>query len=382
VVWTIGILCYLSLLCHSFTCRTSRAGQSSRGGPLFLSYSPNDRAFRDWSQNSRIDVRNLLTQRAIQSFMFLCEECRDPHSGKWIEEFLGTPNLLAYHGTGAGFVTGLDWDRPFLEMLEQPKDVMIVSAKRRGRGHGGWSKNNPYLKDRYVEFEISIEPISLADRILTVREQIANEWVADLEILGRANQQILESYFQLSKDDQQRQTQGGYASPEIAFERTAVNALNNQTVFGATGSPFRKGSFDLLYNLCTQASIHRLLHTLREKGDETNLNWLLEFYADRLPDFFDGDLPYGRADDFIEEMLLSSPSIKHGEDGKVALTDPFGVSEQIIEIRNEIVSEWIVAMEQVPVAHQNGVRGKILSKQMSAWNSSPGNSPDASAGFQ
>ncbi len=87
-------------------------------------------------------------------------------------------------------------------------------------------------------------------------------------------------------------------------------------------------------------------------------------------------------DDFIEEMLLSSPSIKHGDDGKVTLTDPFGVSEQIIEIRNDIVSEWIVAMEQVPVAHQNGVRGKILSKQMSAWNSSPVNSPDVSTGFQ
>lgn len=226
--------------------------------------------------------------------MFLCEECRDPHSGKWIEDFLGTKNLLEYHGTGASFVTGLDWDRPFLEMLEQPKDVMIVSAKRRGRGHGGWSKNNPYLKDRYVEFEISIEPISLADRILTVREQIANEWVTDLEILGRANQQILESYFQLAKDDRQRLNQDTVPQ-EVAFERTAINALNNHTVFGATGSPFRKGSFDLLYNLCTQASIHRLLHLLRERGDETNLNWLLEFYVDRLPDYFDGDVPYGRA---------------------------------------------------------------------------------------
>jgi len=314
--------------------------------------------------------------------MFLCEECRDPHSGKWIEDFLGTKNLLEYHGTGASFVTGLDWDRPFLEMLEQPKDVMIISAKRRGRGHGGWSKNNPYLKDRYVEFEISIEPISLADRILTVREQIANEWVTDLEILGRANQQILESYFQLAKDDRQRLNQDRSAPQEIAFERTATNALNNYTVFGATGSPFRKGSFDLLYNLCTQASIHRLLHLLRERGDETNLNWLLEFYVDRLADYFDGDVPYGRADDFIEKMLLSSPSIKHGTDSKVTLTDPYGIAEQIIEIRNDIVSEWIVAMEQVPVAHQNGVRGTILNKQMSAWKAPPGNSQDTSGGFQ
>ena len=87
-------------------------------------------------------------------------------------------------------------------------------------------------------------------------------------------------------------------------------------------------------------------------------------------------------DDFIEKMLLSSPSIKHGTDGKVALTDPYGIAEQIIEIRNDILSEWMVAMEQVPVAHQNGVRGIILNKQMSAWKAPPGNSQDASGGFQ
>lgn len=394
MVSTIGILCYLSLLCQSFTCelmrttpciRAGRADQSSRGGSLFYSVSVNDKAFRDWSTNPRIDVRNLLTQRAIQSFMFLCEECRDPHSGKWIEEFLGTPNLLNYHGTGAGFVTGLDWDRPFLEMLEQPKDVMIVSAKRRGRGHGGWSKNNPYLKDRYVEFEISIDPTSLTDRILTVREQIASEWVTDLEILGKANQQILDSYFQLAKDDRRKENKDSSTTQAIAFERTAINALNNHTVFGATGSPFRKGSFDLLYNLCTQASIHRLLHLFRERGDETKLDWLLDFYVDRLQDYFDGDLPYGRADDFIEEMLLSSPLIIHRDDGRVTLTDPFGISEQIIEIRNDIVSEWIVAMQQVPVAHQSGIRGILLNKIMGPLNSSPGNfqgDSTASKGFQ
>ena len=32
--------------------------------------------------NARLCPKNLLTQRAIQSFMFLCDECRDPHSGE------------------------------------------------------------------------------------------------------------------------------------------------------------------------------------------------------------------------------------------------------------------------------------------------------------
>jgi hypothetical protein len=111
--------------------------------------------------DSRTDVRNLLTQRSIQSFMYLLETCRDPHSAKWIQEdFLQTGNLLDFHGTGAAFIErfGGTWDAALLEMIQKPKDRIIISAKRRGRGHGGWSKNNPYLKERWMEMPIDIYP--------------------------------------------------------------------------------------------------------------------------------------------------------------------------------------------------------------------------------
>ena len=111
LVKTIGILSFFPSLCQSFSGRAANVASSrtivsincpTRDNPLLLSLYKNDRAFMDWSQNSRIDVRNLLTQRSFQSFMFLCEECRDPHSGRWIEEFLGTKNLLQYHGKYPG----------------------------------------------------------------------------------------------------------------------------------------------------------------------------------------------------------------------------------------------------------------------------------------
>jgi hypothetical protein len=111
--------------------------------------------------DSRTDVRNLLTQRSIQSFMHLLEMVRDPHSAKWIQEdFLQTGNLLDFHGTGAGFIErfGGTWDGALLEMTQKPKDQIIISAKRRGRGHGGWSKNNPYLEERWMEMTIDIDP--------------------------------------------------------------------------------------------------------------------------------------------------------------------------------------------------------------------------------
>ncbi len=91
--------------------------------------------------NARTSITQFLTQRSIQSFMFLCEQVRDPHTADWVERLLGKTDLLNYHGTGAFNVTKYPtWDAFFTELICQPKTSIIVQAKRRGRGHGGWSK--------------------------------------------------------------------------------------------------------------------------------------------------------------------------------------------------------------------------------------------------
>jgi len=181
-------------------------------------------------------------------FSFFSPFC-DITAAKWIEDFLVANNLLEYHGTGASFMADVRWDAPLLEMLDQPKDHMIVSAKRRGNGHGGWSKNNPYLKDRFVEFKIDIDPASLTDRILAVREQIGREWVSDLAILGRANQQILDSYFQIAKEEREKLDSDLVTSPAVAFERTAANAVSINTFY-----------FSLIFLCPIGRSIERTTH--------------------------------------------------------------------------------------------------------------------------
>jgi len=387
-----------------------------------------------WEENdhaimsTRLNVRNLLTQRAIQSFLFLLEQCRDPHSVKWIEDFLqATPNQLRYHGTGAPYVVAPpsltkkdikdavedddekpfkfdgSWDDPLLQMLEQPKEVMIVSAKRRGRGQGGWSKNNPYLEERYVEFEIDINPTSLTSRIVSVREQIAKEWIHDLQIIQVANSQIMTSYFEKLRSSREKATDPTTSTPDeelwdmvpdLAFDRMAMNILNNNASFTAEttmSSPLRKASFDLLYNLCTQASIHRLLHQLADQSTATNDDrvafvWLRNFYTSRVGEYFDGDQKYGRADDFLEDLLTTSPRViqyssKDSEDNEfgynfggtvsdgdvLGLADPIGLAEQIINIRSLIVEEWKSLMEQVPSDHSE-IRRRLLEKQTGDWS--------------
>ena len=386
--------------CDAFHVSYPSAGaQCSRSGSITaLSAGLPDRSNHDdiVARNmARTDVRNFLTQRAFQSFMFLAEECRDPHTGKWIQDFLGLQNMLEYHGSGALDIDRFrTWEASLVEMMEQPKDTVIVSAKRRGRGHGGWSKNNPYLPERWVEIPISIDPTSLTQRVMAVREQIGSEFVNDLAILRECNDLILDDYFAKVKATRDEQQQGqsvesysymddpSRANPtSIAFDRVGANILNNHTAFASVASsPFRRGNFDLLYNLATQESVHKLLRSLQAAGEAkiVSFEWLRDFYIDKVEEYFDGSLEYGRADDFIEELLLTSPSVIYTDDGKMGLADPLGLAEQIIQTRSIVLDEWQDLMRQVPNDHAE-LRRLILNQQMAASGYKPFGSE---SGFQ
>ena len=63
-------------------------GVSRTGRPILAGAADyNNDNFEDaYSRNvARTCVRNFLTQRAIQSFTFLLESCRDPHTVRWLE---------------------------------------------------------------------------------------------------------------------------------------------------------------------------------------------------------------------------------------------------------------------------------------------------------
>jgi hypothetical protein len=86
LVVTVAITAFLSL---STTCAfIIPYGSPMIGRPLKAGASDyNNHNFDDaYSRNvARTCVRNFLTQRAIQSFTFLLESCRDPHTVRWLE---------------------------------------------------------------------------------------------------------------------------------------------------------------------------------------------------------------------------------------------------------------------------------------------------------
>lgn len=105
-----------------------------------------DRQHRDALalNRAKTDIRNFLTQRAIQSFMFLLTSCRDQPTVHWLEQKYNVRNLDTFHGTGAFNLTKYpEWDDILKDLLFTPPDVIVVSTKAKRRG----SKNNPYLED-------------------------------------------------------------------------------------------------------------------------------------------------------------------------------------------------------------------------------------------
>ena len=238
---------------------------------------------------------------------------------------------------------------------------------------------------RYVDFEIEIDPPSLVSRIVSVRDQIAKEWRIDLDTFIKANEMILESYHDKHLTDRTDEECEDFDDPEDCFEteqltapysegnsnvydRNAMYLLDNTMVSSGASSPNRKGNFDLMVLLATQESVHRVLREYRKSGDEREVSfeWLRQFYVDRIPTFFDGSHEYHRADDFMEELLITPPSMKD-MDGQVGLIDPLRIAEDIIAMRTRVAKDWKKVMKAVPQDHME-LQRELLAVRMGKYN--------------
>lgn len=275
----------------------------------------------------------------------------------------------------------------------------------------------------FVDYEIDIDPTSIVSRIISVREQIANEWLQDLETMIETNNYVLQTYLaeqtesrveqeaSMAKDgvDSDEQDDEEYddeeeeepafdaltapyssnedpqdqEAPVVVFDRNAMAMLTNS--MGSQdrdSSPLRRSNFDLLLLLCTQESIHSVLRSYREENRVESLAWLRDFYISRVSEFFDGhNHVRGRGDLFLEELLLSTPSVVRKED-ELHLIDPLRMAEDIIRERSRVASDWKKLVNQTSEDHM-GIRRIILAKMMGGsfdplTSISPSSSKDSS----
>jgi len=275
-----------------------------------------------------------------------------------------------------------EWDKVFLELMKAPEEKIVLQVMRQGgrRAKGG-SKGNPFLKEEFVEYDISIDPKSLSTRILAVREQIADELAEDLNLIVFHNKGILDAFHNNQ-------------------ERIHPNCLLDSNIALATSlsSPLRKGSFDLLQLLSLQESIHRTLrsYSSEAKGEggspsadkEVSFEWLREFYFREVNEFFDGTGELGRADDFIDELLNQGPrvvTLDGGADSSgektTGLLDPSRITEDILEERSRVSMEWKEVAACVREEH-SGLRKALLMRTWDVEEEKEEEVVDAEGGFE
>lgn len=322
------------------------------------------------------DFNFFLNQCAIQSLLFLMNSLRDRHTALWLEEYTHPIirertkdpkkdkvlskmakaltdathatqmeqeiKLLKYHGLGAINTTLFPtWESYFEKLLKEPGVTYSIESSR------------PHVPD----YELEINPASLCSRIISVREQISLEFAKDLDVIADMSGSMLQNYFDKVKTQMDGDQQVGVERPNLLFLEIPVD--NNLP----KPSPLRKGNFDLLTLLTTQESIHRILNDaskdVNDFPDRSSVQFLRNFYTQRIGTHFTGSTWYGRADDFLEELLTSNPCVTQLKDEECGLVDPIRVAELILNERERVALEWLEIALDVPMSHSQIKRWQL-----------------------
>ena len=308
------------------------------------------------------DFNTFLNQVTIQSLIFLVNSLRDRHTALWMEDFtqpvirtriqdkesdqvlsnmakaandamhrtqLERPiRLLNYHGIGAINTTIFPtWDSYFEQLLLEESFTYSIESTR------------PHVPT----YELEINPASLCSRLISVREQLAREFAHDLDVIAEMSGTMMQRYLDGSSG-----TTGEMERPNLMF-------LENSVHEDYLPSPLRKGNFDLLLTLTTQEAIHRVLNdqlsSSHHLSDPSSRLFLRNFYMNRIYTHFTGSNWYGRAEDFLADLLQSSPSAMQDQEGDIALVDPLRVADLVLKHREQVAEDWLEMALDVPDSH-------------------------------
>eukprot|EP00537_Pseudo-nitzschia_pungens_P010027 CAMPEP_0172390518 /NCGR_PEP_ID=MMETSP1061-20121228/7143_1 /TAXON_ID=37318 /ORGANISM="Pseudo-nitzschia pungens, Strain cf. pungens" /LENGTH=663 /DNA_ID=CAMNT_0013120917 /DNA_START=230 /DNA_END=2221 /DNA_ORIENTATION=+ len=297
--------------------------------------------------------------------------------------------------SGASSSSSTDPNTPSASAGEQP----TTKSREEKTQQSSEPSKNPYLEESITEYEFSVDPPSLVRRILSVREQISKEWVEDLDMLSKLNDEIAEfleehnkataktdeeeeeddeeddTIESLTETEEEQAAASDHANDEdlsemdlllksliasdngkrqTAFDRNILSSWT-QLLWSPkrSSSPYRKANFDLLLLLATQESIHRVLHYYQEDDTvrpETH-QWLLDFYKENVGKYFDGHQTYARGEDFLEQMMKSPRTLIETNNEFLAWVDPAIIAEDIVRERSEVTLHWMTIAETISEEH-------------------------------
>jgi len=291
--------------------------------------------FRDISSNKKF-LKTLLTFQAVKTFMYYSEEFHDEVTVKWLNNFdkqMGEKEEESRQQ--------IAWNQYLGNMMRTPpEEIHIKKIQQRARGGSG---TNPYISNEHVyEFTVKIDPFSLGKRLMAIRENLANEWSSDLELVGQTNEEM----------------QRNHLLEMINGEEGAVKfqkAIFESDPFGAS-TPYRTANFDLLNNMITTIALRRLETEVRIGGNAASRSW-------------------------IEEIIEETKEMKHEEQMKYILKGPLSrrvqgrseVGEKMVQLvmsfREQAAFESIITLQETKEDHNMMIReflNERLKDQMSA----------------
>lgn len=127
--------------------------------------------------------------------------------------------------------------------------------------------NPPNLQLNKIE-EV-IEPLTIARRIMTIREDIAKEWVKDLAMMRAENDELFKVVDAVPT--RRRKTDDG--SPPLSSSQISTSSVPAPT----DGSPLRAQNYIDLVGFITDLAIERIKRSLAKRNDSAATAWIDNF---------------------------------------------------------------------------------------------------------
>lgn len=271
--------------------RGARVGMSSRG--------------HDFSRHNPAFDRFLL-QRAVQTHICYLNELHDQPNARFIAGFLEHQGIDRYHGFDGLRVEPEDYIE---QLLASPPTTVQVRASV-GRVSWGGSPGNPHLSRREVACrDFVVYPDRIGAALLRVRDHIAEEMAADLDVLAAADMSFWA-----------RRSSGVQMAP----------ADGSST---AESSPTRRATYDLLQKLTLHVAVRQTLFEFsREPRGEAAARhgWLERKFAES--GFLCGDQGFGASAHFLDAMAQEGAVLVRSadqDDARCAIVEPHAIANQV-----------------------------------------------------
>jgi hypothetical protein len=283
-------------------------------------------------------IKDFITQRALQTLLRNLDSAHQADHRDFLSRFLEHDGVQDFHGYGG---LRCDWVE-YLTTLRKTAPFDIVKRKPMRRMG---SPDNPYIKQQYHEYSISIDPGRLAEDLCEVRAHLSEEWQLDLQLIAAENAELFRHHNEVMVNGSD--TQGKFRHP----------LLNR----GDSDSPLRLANYDLLEKYCTHVASERVLHDMsRSRAERHSHKWLREWLLMH-GEGFEGDHGHNVGREFLRGLLSAPPSVvaEGGKGRGITMIDPLDIAARIMAERQLVADSWVEALGEVDEDHLD-IRRRVL----------------------